>query len=322
MNILAIGTTGLVGNLVARRLAFEGHRVHALVRDPARATHVKDVVAKMIVADITEPASLKERLGGVDTIIHCAGLVGSGRGSAEDYLRINAEGTRTLAQAAKSQGVKRFVFMSTAGVYGLNMLKGNVDESMPLAKGNSYSNSKIAAEDIVRASGLEYVILRPYWITGGGDRFLIPAVGRMLLNNTFTYLGDGQQEWSLSAMENVSAAVATAATHPNAGNQIYNVADGKVKVSETVNVIAKALRIPPPTKQSSPWSVGLQVLLHQSPQDPNHVMSIDLFFPLWRTMTLNAEKIRQELGWEPKISWQDSVTQGTLEWKRQNETHA
>lgn len=318
MNILVTGATGLVGNLIARRLAFEGHHVHALVRSRERASHVANIVAEVAIADLLVPATLDKALEGIDTIVHCAGLVGSGRGSAASYFRINTEGTRALVNAAKTRGVKRFVFMSTAGVYGLNMLKGNVDENTPLRKSNGYTNSKIAAEEIVRASGMEYIILRPYWITGGGDRFLIPTVGRMLLDGTFTYLGDGQQKWSLSAVENISAAVAMAATHPKAGNQVYNVADATVKVSDTVNVIAKALRLPAPTRLSSAFNIGLQSLLHPSPEDPKHVMTIDLFFPLWRTMTLNAEKIRRELGWEPKIPWQDSVNAGTLEWKQKN----
>ncbi len=322
MNILVTGATGLVGNLVTRRVAFEGHQVYALVRDPARATHIKDVVAKMVVADLLQPASLEKGLEGIDAIIHCAALVGSGRGREADYFRINVEGTRALSKAAKAQGVKRFVFMSTAGVYGLNMLKGGVDETTPLSKGNGYTNSKIAAEEVVRESGLDYAILRPYWITGAGDRFLIPAVGRMLLDGTFTYLGDGQQEWSLSAMENISGAAVTAATHPKAGNQIYNVADGTVKVADTVNVMAEALGVPSPTRKSSPLTTGLQVLLHQNPRDPKHFMSIDLFFPLWRSMTLNADKIRRELGWAPKVSWRESLTEGTLAWKRQIEARS
>ncbi len=317
MKILVTGASGLVGNLIARRLAFEKHAVHALVHDPARNTHAKDVVAKVVVADLLIPSTLEKALEGVETVVHCAGLVGSGRGNSEDYFRINVEGTRNLLDAAKSNGVKRFVFMSTAGVYGLNMLKGNVDETMPVRKSNGYPNSKIAAEEIVRDSGLEYVILRPYWITGGGDRFLIPTVGKMLLNGSFSYLGNGQQEWSLSAVENVAMAAAMTATHPEAGNQVYNVADATVKVSETVNVIAKALDLPAPTRHASPLSTGIRVFLHQSPSDPKHVMTIDLFFPLWRTMTLNAEKIRRELGYQPRIPWQDSVTSGALEWKKQ-----
>lgn len=318
MKILVTGATGLVGNLIARRLAFEGHSVQALVRQPEKAIHLRDVSVQLKVGDLAIPSTLHNALQDVEVVVHCAGLVGSGRGRAEDYFRINVEGTRALLEAAHRQGARRFVHMSTAGVYGLNMLKGNVDETTPLRKGNGYTNSKIAAEDLVRSSGLEYVILRPYWITGGGDRFLIPAVAPMLSKGTFTYLGDGQQEWSLSVVENVSAAATLAATHPAAANQVYNVADATVKISETVELIARTLGLPKPTRRSSAWRVGLHVLLHPSPSDPKHLMTIDLFFPLWRSMTLNAEKIRRELGWKPAIPWQDSVVEGTLEWKRAN----
>jgi nucleoside-diphosphate-sugar epimerase len=317
MNILVTGATGLVGSLIARRLVFDGHRVHVLVRDPDRAAHVKGIVAKVITADLTVPVTLNRALADIETVVHCAGLVGSGRGKSEDYFRINVEGTRALVQAACERGAKRFVFMSTVGVYGLNMLKGNVDETTPLRNSNGYTNSKIAAEEIVRNSGLDYVIIRPYWITGGGDRFLIPAMAPMLRSGRFTYLGDGQQEWSLSVVENVGDAVALAAVHPNARNQVYNVADATVKVSETIEVIARTLGLPVPDRHSSPLSIALKALFNSSQDDPGR-MTIDLFFPLWRSMTVNAEKIRRDLGWSPHIPWQDSVHEGTLEWMKQH----
>jgi NADH dehydrogenase len=316
MNILVTGATGLVGNLIARRLTFENHSVRALVRDPKHAAHIQGVVSQMITADLTVPGSLQKNLKGIETVIHCAGLVGSGRGSAQDYFRINAEGTRALCEAAQSQGVKRIVFMSTVGVYGLNMLNGNVDENTALRKSNGYTNSKIAAEEIVRNSGMDFVILRPYWITGGGDRFLIPSIAPMILGGTFTYIGDGQQEMSLSVVENIAAAVAAAATHPNARNQTYNVADETVKISAVIEVIAETLGAAAPTKRSPALNVALNALFNQRPGDPTR-LTIDLFFPLWRTMTVNAQKIRRELGWEPKISWRTSLREGVLEWMQE-----
>jgi nucleoside-diphosphate-sugar epimerase len=317
MNILVTGATGLVGNLVTRRLISQNHKVRALVREPQRAEHLRDVSVELVQADLERPETLPEAVKGMDTIIHCAGLVGSGRATNDDYFRINLEGTRALLEAAKKVNLRRFVFMSTAGVYGLNMLKGNVDESTPLRESNGYTNSKIAAEEVVRMSGITYTILRPYWITGGGDRFLIPALARLLMNDEFVYIGDGQQEWSLSVVENISSAVATAATHPAAVNKIYNVTDATVKITETVSVIAKALGVRLPDKRSSALVVGFRSLLNQSDSNPAR-MTIDLFFPLWRTMTVNAGKIRRDLGWTPQVPWQDSVREGTLEWKQAN----
>ena len=317
MNILVTGATGLVGNLAARRFISQNHTVLALVRNPERAAGLKDLGARLIQGDLEDADSLLKAAQDVDTVVHCAGLVGSGRATAEDYSRVNFQGTRLLLQAARQAGVRRFVFMSTVGVYGLNMLKANVDENTALRRSNGYTNSKIDAEDAVRTSGVPYVILRPYWITGGGDRFLIPAIARLLTNGEFTYIGNAQQQWSLSVVENVSAALATAATHPAAVNKIYNVADATVKVSETVEIIAKALGKHTPTARTSVLSVALHSLFNQSENNPAR-MTIDLFFPLWRSMTINSEKIRRELDWSPLVDWRESLRTGTLDWKRAN----
>jgi hypothetical protein len=88
-------------------------------------------------------------------------------------------------------------------------------------------------------------------------------------------------------------------------------------ISETIGVIAEALGVPAPTRRSSVVMAGLRSLLSQSDSNKSR-MTIDLFFPLWRGVTISSEKIRQELGWTPHVPWQDSVKQGALEWKREN----
>jgi nucleoside-diphosphate-sugar epimerase len=315
MRILVTGVTGLVGNLVARRLLADQHQVRALIRDPRKLAQARETYGDAALGDLTNPASLKGAVEGMDVVIHCAGLVGSGRADKESYTRVNVEGTRSLVTAARAAGVKRFVFISTVGVYGTHTFKSNVSEETPYSASTDYPNSKIEGEKIVRAGGVPFTILRPYWITGGGDRFLIPQVARLLQNNAFTFIGNGRQEWSLSAVENIASAIALAAIHPAAENQIYNVADGKVKIADTVKVIADALELPMPTKFSSPLAAAFRSVFNQSEDNPARI-SVDFFFPLWRGLTINADKIHTELGWTPATRWQDSVRTGAQEWKR------
>lgn len=315
MKILVTGVTGLVGNLVARRLLANQHQIRALIRDPQKMSHAREVYGDAVLGDLTNPASLKDAVKGMDVVIHCAALVGTGRGNKDQYTQLNVEGTRALVNAARAASVKRFVFVSTVGVYGTHTFKPNVSEDTPYSPSTDYPNSKIEGEKIVRAGGVPFTILRPYWITGGGDRFLIPQIACLLLSDTFTFIGKGRQEWSLSAAENVASAIALAATHPAAENQIYNVADGKVKIAETVNVIAQGLGIPAPTRYSSFLSVLFRSVFNQSESNPDRI-SVDLFFPLWRGLTINADKIHEDLGWTPAISWQDSLRVGTQEWLR------
>jgi len=317
MKILVTGATGLLGNLIARQLVGSGHSVVALVRNRNRAELIKSV-ATIHYGDLTNPASLKGASKGVDVVVHCAGLVGSGRASRTEYFRANVDGTQNLIEEIKASGtVSRILLLSSVAVYGLSVTKPNVPESTPAKAANVYGESKVAQEQLVQSSGLPYTILRPYWITGGGDRFLIPQVGNLLRHNTFTYIGDGKQQWSLSVAENVADAAVVAALHPKAANQIYNVSDVTLPISETINVIAEALGVPPPTRHSSVVGAGLRSLLSQS-ESNNSRMTIDLFFPLWRGVTIASTKIRKDLGWSPHVPWQDSVKQGALEWKREN----
>ncbi len=317
MKILVTGATGLIGHLIAEQLLQSEHAVRVTVRKFALLTDHKKKFGDALTMDLTNPDSVAEAVKGVDIVIHCAALVGSGRGSADEYMQMNAVGTRTLANAAKQAGASRFVLMSTVGVYGTNTFKPYIDEKTPYAKSTAYANSKIEAEKALIASGMPYTILRPYWITGPGDRFLIPSVARLLRAKTFTFVGNGQQEWSLSAAENVADAAITAALHPAAENQAYNLADSVVKIADTVQVIAETLGVPVPTRRTAALWLYLTSVFDQSPENDAR-MSIDLFFPLWRGLTINAEKIRRELGWQPKVDWRDSVRRGTLEWMAQH----
>lgn len=317
MKILVTGATGLLGNLIARQLVGAGHNVRAIARNRVRAEQIKPI-ATVHYGDLTNPASLKDAAKDVEVVIHCAGLVGSGRAGRDEYFRANVEGTDNLLKEIKASGsVSRILLLSSVAVYGLAVTKPNVPETTPVKAANVYGESKVAQEKLVQGSGLPYTILRPYWITGGGDRFLIPQVANLLRNDTFTYIGDGKQQWSLSVAENVADAAVVAALHPKAANQIYNVADVTLPISDTITVIAEALGVPAPTRKSSVVGAGLRSLLSQSESNKSR-MTIDLFFPLWRGVTISSEKIRQEVGWQPHVPWQDSVKQGALEWKREN----
>lgn len=249
-------------------------------------------------------------------MIHCAGLVGSGRGSSNDYTYLNVRGTEALLQASKEAGVSRFVLLSSVAVYATGTFGGNVTEKLPRRRvGQAYVDSKVGQEEAVEASGLPYVILRPYWVTGGGDRFLIPQVSRLLLDHEFSYIGNGRQQWSISVVENVSDVAALAATHPKAHNQIYNVTDVTMPISDLVNLIADTLGVAHPTRRSPALIAAMRSLVNQSESNKAR-MGMDLFFPLWRGATISSEKLRSQLGWSPRVPWQDSVRQGTLEWKR------
>ena len=114
-------------------------------------------------------------LAGVDVVCHLAAAFTEASATDDYFHRVNVEGTRNVMAAAHAAGVKRFVFCSTAGIYG-KRVSGVIDETCEPQPFNSYERSKVAAEEEVRRGasgyGMEYVILRPSPIYGPGDQRL------------------------------------------------------------------------------------------------------------------------------------------------------
>lgn len=314
MKILVTGGAGFIGNHVVRWLLGEGQHVRVLVRQAAAAQSIKDLGAEIIEGNLLQPASLHGAATQMDTVVHTAAVVGSGRATAAEYYQANVVGTQAILDEAKRAAVGRFVHLSTVGVYGLGALQRDVTEDQPVKPiGSAYVKTKAQAEATVLASGIPSVILRPFWITGGGDRFLIPQVATLMRAGRFTLVGDGEQMWSISVVENVGDAVALAAVHPKAPGHIYHVNDAAVPVADIMNDIARALGLPPViTRTPLVLAVLKNALVYRAA--PRY--TVDLLFGLWKDATFSTERIRRDLGWQPRIPWRDSLRQGVIEWRR------
>ena len=158
MKIAITGGTGFVGRHLARALAMEGHEVLLIARgvdhrdDTVR--HLERIGMAAIGTDDEE--KLCEAMRGCDAVAHCAGInreIGS-----QTYERVHVQGTRNVVNAARRAEVKKIVLLSF-----LRARPGC---------GSPYHESKWAAEEIVRGSGLDYTILKAGMIYGKGDHML------------------------------------------------------------------------------------------------------------------------------------------------------
>ncbi|MCH8169483.1 MAG: NAD(P)H-binding protein, partial [Proteobacteria bacterium] len=150
--ILVIGAYGLIGSAVARRLAGAGHKVRGLGRSAARGRRLVPGI-DWVEGDLramTAPDDWTAALDGVATVVNAAGVLQDG---ARDSLRaVHDTAIRALLAACAARGVKRFVQISAAGVS-----PGAATE---------FFRSKARGDRAVRASGLEWVILRPGLVIG------------------------------------------------------------------------------------------------------------------------------------------------------------
>jgi len=145
MKILVVGATGVLGRSVVRRLRAQACDVRAMTRTPESAADLAALGAEVVAGDLVDSASLARACAGADRVLAAAhGLLGRGRYSSE---RVDAAGHRALIDAAKAAGVQRFVYTSGLGV--------SADHPV------DFFRTKFAIEQVLKASGLPHVILRP-----------------------------------------------------------------------------------------------------------------------------------------------------------------
>jgi uncharacterized protein YbjT (DUF2867 family) len=155
MKVAITGGTGFVGRHLAERLLGEGHEVVLISRHsgkpsdpPGRATWVA--------SDLSDPGTLAAAFIGCNAVAHCAGI--NRELGSQTFERVHVQGTRRVVEAAERAGVRRIALMS--------FLRARPD------CGSAYHESKWAAEEIVRASGLDYTIIKAGMVYGRGDHML------------------------------------------------------------------------------------------------------------------------------------------------------
>lgn len=174
MRYFVTGATGFIGGRVARQLVDAGHQVRALVRDPRKAADLAALGVELHRGDITQRASLRDPMSGVDGVFHVAGWYKVGARDRRDGERINVEGTRNVLETMRELSVPKGVYTSTGAVFsdtGGRLVDETYRHNGPWL--SEYDRTKwIAhyevAEPMMR-QGLPLVIVVPGMVYGPGD---------------------------------------------------------------------------------------------------------------------------------------------------------
>jgi UDP-glucose 4-epimerase len=231
--IAVTGAGGFIGAALSRRLVAGGRTVHALLGPPGEAaTHVPGV-AREAYAEIVDRAALTALFAGAEAVIHLAGPP-SVRASFDDpmrFARAHLEGTTAALDAAQRAGVTRFVFVSSAEVYGRPQTDP-VAETHPLEARSPYAAAKIGAEQMVRAYshafGLNAAIVRPFSVYGPGmgPHSLVRAIVRQLGEDGPMRLADLRPVRDYCFIDDVARALELAADVPLTETVTVNVGSG------------------------------------------------------------------------------------------------
>jgi uncharacterized protein YbjT (DUF2867 family) len=204
--ILVTGGTGFVGGHVVHALRADDKPVRALVRDRRRAAKLESWGVELAEGDVTNSASLRSALAGVDAVVH---LVGIRQGRPEQFQRVMVDGTRSLIAAAGEQGIRRFVLMSALGT------SEETKDVVP------YYGAKWQMERDVEASGIPYVIFRPSFIFGR-DGGILPTFAKLArLTPVTPIVGNGRQRIQPIWADDVGAYFTQAVDSEAAVNRLF-----------------------------------------------------------------------------------------------------
>src|SRR5258708_754685 len=200
------GATGFLGSHVARVLAEQGAELRLLVRPTSDLRNIDDLKGDRVVGDLRDAGSISKVLSGCDVVFHVAAEYRLWVRDPGEMYRSNVEGTRSLLEAARKQGVRRVVYTSSVATMGFTSNHAAAelrsawtgegarphtstvaDEESPVSLADMighYKRSKFMAEQVAVAaarSGVDVVIVNP--TTPVGERDIKPTpTGRIVLD--------------------------------------------------------------------------------------------------------------------------------------------
>jgi nucleoside-diphosphate-sugar epimerase len=289
MHVLVTGASGFVGKALCARLDERGHTVSALVRRLGS----EPVSTRPVLGDLGDGASLTEALadGRPDCVIHLAAEIASQR-SERKLKAVNVDGTARLLDACRAlagptpASSPRIVFASTVVTGDAH---GRVlTEDTPLPVDTPYGRSKQEGERLVLGSGLPAVVVRPSHVYGPGGWYAHELVPRLRQPGRFAVIGGGENLWDVVHVEDVAAALLTAAERAPGGSIYHVVDDEPISFYDFMALTAQALGVGAPRR--IPTAVARVVA------GRNAVAAVV------RSARSSNAKLKRELGWQPRFA--------------------
>lgn len=296
MPILITGANGFVGSAITKNLLNQGADIRAAVR------HASSLNFEYHSPDLGINADWSSLLKGASAVIHTAGrahvLHEKSSNPVALFREINTVGTLNLAHQAAQMNVKRFIFLSSIGVNGVENSSPFKESDLPNPI-DSYAVSKLEAElglfEIAKETGMEIVVIRPPLVYGpnapGNFGKLISAVKRgiplplgSVTSNRRTLIG----------LSNLVSLIQVCLSHSAAVNQVFFAGDAEdISTSDLLRKMALAFKVP---SRLLPCPLALLEAA------ANVAGKRAMLNRLCGSLQVDTSKARSLLGWNPPLS--------------------
>jgi 2-alkyl-3-oxoalkanoate reductase len=322
---LVTGSTGCLGRHLVDNLVKDGAHVRALVQQSSKTAHLDQLGVEVQRGSLIEPSDLERAVVGIDTVYHLGGLVIDDRPDDtspelwDQIRRFNVEGTEQLARAAARAGARRFVFCSSVRLFGFgNQLLWDEDDRR--TPSDLYSRGKAMAEDtllrVQRETGLEVVHIRPRFIYGNYDRYVMPQLVKTVQHGIVPLPGGGRSIWGIVYVEDCVQALRLAAERPGVAGQAFNITSGECLslreiLTEVAHAMGRNLRVvnlpmPIVSAVATAVEIGSRAAGRRPP--------LSRALLRWRLNDhhFSIARARKELGYEPKYRLPDALREINL----------
>jgi uncharacterized protein YbjT (DUF2867 family) len=212
MDVVVAGGHGKVGMKLLRLLADRGHRARGLIRNPNHAVELENLGAEPVLCDIEERDDISDCVRGADAVVFAAG---AGPGSGPERKRtVDYEGAVKLIEAAKRNGIDRYVIVSAISV------DRPEEWSDPM---RPYYEAKRDADQALLESGLSYTIVRPGGLTDA------PGTGLVKVG---TELERGE-----IPREDVAATLLAVLETPSTIGKTFELVSGDAPIEEAISAL-------------------------------------------------------------------------------------
>ena len=306
MRIAVTGAGGFIGTALVSHLLQCGESVLGLVKrtpeNPGRHPCVE-----WVESDLECNPSLASCLAGSEVLVHLAGRAHVTRKTDwESYIafwRSNVRVTKNLASQARDAGVKRFVFISTIGVYGRSLVSGmDVTESTALDPVDPYGMSKrdaeIALNEVCCGSEMEFVVVRPALVVGSGAPGNLARLAKLIqVGIPFPFPPAGNAR-SYVGILNLIDLIVLCINFPLASGEIFNaVEEEHPSTAEVMRWISDGMGRKMRTIRTPPGLLRVGAKL---------INKTDMFEKLYGNLRVDGAKARQSLGWVSAQSLQEA----------------
>jgi NADH dehydrogenase len=264
--ILLTGATGFVGGKLIEELLKDSRKVRCLVRDPARATRLGQLGCDLARGDVTDLSSVINAVDDkIEGVMHLVGIISETSGAS--FRAVHIEGTRNVVEACIQKGVKRYFHISALGTRA--------------GATSAYHRSKWEAEEIIRASGLDYTIFRPSIMFGPEDKFVNVLASVMKISPLVMVPGDGKNLFQPVFVKDIARMMASSLEKQEAKKTVYEVGGPeRFTFDELIDTIAgvlgkRVLKIHVPMPIMRPGAAVAEVLFPRPPVTRDQLIMLE-----------------------------------------------